>query len=219
MKPHDILRVKIDADLETIKRAYVKLAKTTHPDAGGSKDDFVRLHAAYEAMVEHCKTAATSQQQGPAEEDHGKSAEGPSLDEIMREVRERLDQEFAQRGSLWPRRASSTAASFWYAVVLTPICVVAVATCFCYDGKPMDRPLWSYSFAIALGVVLYIGGLSAVIGSTMGTSGMTIYWRMIVLTAIVVALMTLPPTSLVESHGWPRPIVYRHHIPTWWPVR
>ena len=49
--PHDVLGVPHDATPEQIKAAYRKLALTTHPDKGGSADEFFRIARAYRALL------------------------------------------------------------------------------------------------------------------------------------------------------------------------
>lgn len=49
--PYEVLGVSRDADDEEIRRAYRRLAKEGHPDAGGADDEyFCRLNDAYEAI-------------------------------------------------------------------------------------------------------------------------------------------------------------------------
>lgn len=50
MDPFAVLGVDRDADDETIKRAYRRRAKETHPDRGGSDTEFKRVKDAYEAI-------------------------------------------------------------------------------------------------------------------------------------------------------------------------
>jgi len=50
MDPFAVLGVDRDADDETIKRAYRRRAKETHPDRGGSDAEFKRVKDAYEAI-------------------------------------------------------------------------------------------------------------------------------------------------------------------------
>jgi curved DNA-binding protein CbpA len=50
MDPFAVLGVDRDADDETIKRAYRRRAKETHPDRGGSDAEFKRIKDAYEAI-------------------------------------------------------------------------------------------------------------------------------------------------------------------------
>lgn len=45
----DVLGVERDAGLETIQAAYRVLAHKTHPDTGGSQEEFIRVQSAYEA--------------------------------------------------------------------------------------------------------------------------------------------------------------------------
>ncbi|MFC4358688.1 ferredoxin Fer [Halobium salinum] len=47
--PFDVLDVSPDADDTEIKRAYRRRVKEAHPDHGGSRDEFARVRAAYEA--------------------------------------------------------------------------------------------------------------------------------------------------------------------------
>lgn len=47
---YDDLGVAPDADDGTIKRAYRKLSKAHHPDAGGREEDFIRTCRAYEVL-------------------------------------------------------------------------------------------------------------------------------------------------------------------------
>lgn len=50
MDPFDVLGVDADADETEISRAYRRRVKETHPDQGGSREEFVRLQEAYAAI-------------------------------------------------------------------------------------------------------------------------------------------------------------------------
>jgi tetratricopeptide (TPR) repeat protein len=59
-RPEEILGVEPDADLAAVRRAYLALARRTHPDAaisagraarGGDHEDFVRVNEAYRTLV------------------------------------------------------------------------------------------------------------------------------------------------------------------------
>jgi curved DNA-binding protein CbpA len=54
------LGIPVGSNEETIKNAYRKLAKTHHPDLGGSADRFVRIQRAYEALMDPAKRATAS---------------------------------------------------------------------------------------------------------------------------------------------------------------
>ena len=49
--PYDILGIDPGADEETIKQAYVRRVKETHPDHGGSARAFQSVREAYEALI------------------------------------------------------------------------------------------------------------------------------------------------------------------------
>lgn len=51
---YDILGVDIKATSEEIKKMYYKKAKETHPDVGGSDDEFKKLNEAY--LILFCET-------------------------------------------------------------------------------------------------------------------------------------------------------------------
>lgn len=48
--PYDVLALPPDADQEAIDRAYRRRVKETHPDHGGSLQEFQRVRAAYEEL-------------------------------------------------------------------------------------------------------------------------------------------------------------------------
>jgi ferredoxin len=49
--PFDVLGVDFDADEETVERAYKRRVKESHPDHGGSSDEFQAVRAAYEEII------------------------------------------------------------------------------------------------------------------------------------------------------------------------
>jgi ferredoxin len=49
--PFEVLGVEPDADEETIERAYRERVKESHPDHGGTPEEFQRVRDAYEAIV------------------------------------------------------------------------------------------------------------------------------------------------------------------------
>lgn len=49
-KLYNILGVEKTADLNTIRKAYHKLARTNHPDRGGDKEKFQEIQGAYEVL-------------------------------------------------------------------------------------------------------------------------------------------------------------------------
>lgn len=52
MEEYRILGINPDADEDTIENAYRDKVKETHPDLGGSADDFMRVKEAYETICD-----------------------------------------------------------------------------------------------------------------------------------------------------------------------
>lgn len=46
-----ILNIPNDSDISVIKKRFRELAKTMHPDAGGSQEDFIQLYEVYEQLM------------------------------------------------------------------------------------------------------------------------------------------------------------------------
>jgi curved DNA-binding protein CbpA len=66
--PYDILGVPRDADDEQIRKAYHRLAKERHPDAGGDNDEyFCRLNDAYETLRTEERRRAYDRSRRPAQ--------------------------------------------------------------------------------------------------------------------------------------------------------
>lgn len=49
--PYSVLGLTSDADIEVVKAVYRTLSKKHHPDQGGSEEEFKRVNAAYNAIV------------------------------------------------------------------------------------------------------------------------------------------------------------------------
>lgn len=54
---YDTLGVSLTATSQEIKAAYRRLARTSHPDAGASAEDFMRIHDAYSTLSDPGKRA------------------------------------------------------------------------------------------------------------------------------------------------------------------
>jgi hypothetical protein len=215
--PHDILGIAPDAVPETIKRAFFKLAKSAHPDAGGSKEDFIRLRAAYEAMMD----GGTSQQpirecQKDAPETASASTAGSGHEDFRKAVRDRgfRDDWHPLTGHHWQSQFTKDVC---WAVGLTPLSSGAIGTWLCYDGQSLDRSLWSFSFAITLAVLVWVCGLAAIVGASPATSSFAIYRRLMVLVLIVAAL-PLFQQSREMPPARHTPLISSELIPKWWPI-
>jgi curved DNA-binding protein CbpA len=55
---YELLGVLPSADIPTIRRAYISLAKEHHPDAGGETDTMQRLNTAYKTLTSETTKAA-----------------------------------------------------------------------------------------------------------------------------------------------------------------
>ena len=51
MDPYEVLGIDRQASEDDIKQAYRRLVKQCHPDAGGDSQEFQRIHAAYERIL------------------------------------------------------------------------------------------------------------------------------------------------------------------------
>ena len=199
-QPHDILGVEPDADFETIRRAYLARAQTAHPDAGGSREEFVRLHAAYEVMVDRLARRTPSQDQQSAEEHTGQGAKAKSFEDIKKEIWERPAEQFAQQSTDFYRQEPRSATGPWREVILTFLCAAAVATCSCYDGKSTERAFWSFVFAMTLVLLVYAGSLVSLL-----FEGVSSYrWTVIGVTMGIVL---------------PMRVISRDLVPEWWPIQ
>jgi len=49
--PREILGVGLTATEDEIKKMYRKLALINHPDKGGNRDEFEKIHAAYSILI------------------------------------------------------------------------------------------------------------------------------------------------------------------------
>ena len=85
--PHEVLGISPDADVGTIKRTYLRLARTAHPDAGGSPEAFTRLNAAYQALIHPDFHARTS---GPAQREEPGPGDAAFSEELRQELEARL---------------------------------------------------------------------------------------------------------------------------------
>ena len=50
MNPYEILGIDSKSSLKEIKKAYLKKSKETHPDKGGTKEDFQKVKDAYDLL-------------------------------------------------------------------------------------------------------------------------------------------------------------------------
>ena len=213
-QPHDILGVEPDADFETIRRAYLTRTQTAHPDAGGSREEFVRLHAAYEAMVDRLARGTPSQDQQSAEEHTGQGAEAKSFEDIKKEIWERHATQFAQQSTGCRRREPRSATGLWREVILTSLCAAAAATYLCYDVKSTERSLWSFAFAMTLAMLVYAGSLVALL-----LDGLSSYRWTVIFIAMAATLIPLATQPLRNLEPRPRPVISRDLVPKWWPIQ
>jgi curved DNA-binding protein CbpA len=74
------LDVDTDADEEEIKQAYRRRAKETHPDQGGSAEQFLLVRTAYEEIKAGYREEITENGQGGVDSDRGRADEEPGAE-------------------------------------------------------------------------------------------------------------------------------------------
>lgn len=69
---YETLGLQRGADASEIRKAYLRLSKTAHPDKGGSEEEFKQIQKAYEVLSDDQKRGFYDQTgQVPGDEDHG----------------------------------------------------------------------------------------------------------------------------------------------------
>jgi curved DNA-binding protein CbpA len=102
--PFEVLGVADDADDAVVKRAYRERVKATHPDQGGSAEQFQRVRTAYEAIqdgeydaqiptVAEMQAAEEAADEEAIEDDEEETGafEGPTVEYINYEILEDYD--------------------------------------------------------------------------------------------------------------------------------
>lgn len=90
--PFEVLGVPADADEATVRRAYRERVKETHPDQGGSVEEFQRVRTAYEAIEAGDHDAAIpapeEMEEDEAEAEEEPEFEGPTIEYLNYEALE-----------------------------------------------------------------------------------------------------------------------------------
>lgn len=81
-----------ELSVNDLKKVYRKLSAKYHPDAGGSHEDFLKIHAAYEALVDFVTT-----QKAEAEARKKKAEEQRKREQASRQERERQEADNKKR--------------------------------------------------------------------------------------------------------------------------
>jgi DnaJ-class molecular chaperone len=84
--PYDVLEIDKTASKEEIKKAYKKKAKKTHPDAGGSEEEFKQVNQAYMILYDDNERAYYDK--------HGKAKENTPKSTLMDEACSSLIKDF-----------------------------------------------------------------------------------------------------------------------------
>jgi DnaJ homolog subfamily A member 2 len=77
MSLYDVLGVQRGADPQEIRRAYLKLSKTAHPDKGGSEEEFKKIQQAYEVLSDEQQRSFYDQTGQIPGDDGGAGGGGP----------------------------------------------------------------------------------------------------------------------------------------------
>lgn len=110
MNPYDVLGVGREADESQIEEAYRDRIKDTHPDLGGSKEDFIEVKEAYESICDNDVDDGNLSRpdrlvyEYPAKisyvnyQDIRESFEDPNIQEMKEYIDSNVDQSFVIRG-------------------------------------------------------------------------------------------------------------------------
>jgi hypothetical protein len=227
-QPHEILEIEPNATPEQIKKAFLGLARTAHPDAGGTKERFIALQDAYESMMQAAVGSSTdsmadldSADQKPAA-DQESTAEQESYEAHVREVWEAAQ---AYRRATVESAEPKQTRAVWQALLVTPLSAAMIAFGFTIDGHVVYPGLWSFMFCVVLLVIVWFCGLAAVVGSSPAKSdALALYNRFVSAIAILIMVILLQSAS-GQIHPAARPSQVRvrpialQFAPAWWPMR
>ena len=82
-KFYKVLGVEKDADFSQIKKAYFKLARTHHPDRGGSKEKFQEISGAYEVLSDKEKRELYDRYGEDGVKEGGGRGGGGGMDDLL----------------------------------------------------------------------------------------------------------------------------------------
>ena len=103
-----------ELSVNALKKVYRKLSAKYHPDAGGSHEDFLKIHAAYEALVSFVTTQqAEAESRKKRAEEQRKKEEQRRKQEQQHAAREKADREKTERARAERARADKERADYW----------------------------------------------------------------------------------------------------------
>jgi hypothetical protein len=207
--PHDVLGIEPNATSEQIKKAFLKLARKAHPDAGGTKERFISLQDAYESMMQVAEGRSTDSMEDVD------AADQKSYDAQVREVWETAEAyRPAPTESVEPKQTPVV----WQALLVTPLSAAMIACCFGSDGRFVYPALWSFMFSAALVAIVWACGFAAVLGSSLvERNTLAVYNRFVLaVTILTVAVIAHPASG--QSH-WRDGSITQQFVPEWWPMR
>src|SRR2546429_8373338 len=70
-KYYEVLKISETASKSEIRKAYIALARTTHPDKGGNEEEFKKVNKAYEVLIDESKRKAYNNNKDVAIEKYG----------------------------------------------------------------------------------------------------------------------------------------------------
>lgn len=230
-RPHEVLQIEPDATPAEIKKAFLRRSRTEHPDAGGTKERFVRLLEAYESMLEAAESGNTgaTPEPKPVEPD---SAEQASYEEQVRAVWEAA--QAYRRATVPVGKQPNQTLALWIALLATPLSAALIAGCFAWDGSRFYPDLWSFLFCAVMVVIIWSCVLAAVVGSSVVRRNTLATYNRLLLTISLMTLLFIGypvfadpaqpggpvhySSSLGTSRLPARPAALQF-VPRWWPMR
>src|SRR2546423_14833411 len=70
-KYYEVLKISETASKSEIRKAYINLARTTHPDKGGNEEQFKKVNKAYETLIDENKRREYDNGENVSVEEYG----------------------------------------------------------------------------------------------------------------------------------------------------
>ena len=103
-----------ELSVNDLKKVYRKLSAKYHPDAGGTHEDFLKIHAAYEALVDFVTTQkAEAEARKKRAEEQRKREEQRKKEEQKQAERDKAERERMEKERAERERAQKEREDYW----------------------------------------------------------------------------------------------------------